>query len=600
MHLLNGWAMMIGGNISELKIVVSLATDKVKQGVASVKTQMTSLKRSVDNATAGIKPSFKKVVKPIEDVSTSTKEASFAMKMFGQGGASVANTLSIALSKINPQFGQMREGISAVGSSMKGLAKTSKGAMVAVGAAIAAIAAVAIANVAKAMYDRISELVAFAAPDEYKKATEGMNNAINKLKTSIGTVLVPIFSMLSKAIEVVADALSWFVEKVVAPYWGFISGMFGWMDAFDTSGVSSVSDTMSDASDSTGKMADDVKEMGKGLAGFDKLTVQAKSSDSSSASTDDTPLGNVDDVKRNAEQYNKIKESMMGGAKFAEKIKTKISAILEPVKRAIVRIKGIIDKIVKAVSTIDLKKTLNDAKARVLGLASTIKGKIDNLNKAIEGGNITRTVLCQLEDQIGADGAMFKPYTDEQMAVVNRTLSRMMDDTYTADGRLQPEMHLDMSWLDKDVRKWCVRMGTEALKAASVSMDVFRKRASVSAFRAATLCYYLYRLEGEVSDTLAQNRCRRIYLFMADYILSMMLKRWGKRYEELLRKREEKTPQEGQVKLIDRLPDVFSREQLRTLIKEHNVATPDRVLISQWRAKGLIETVEKFRYRKLS
>ena len=220
-------------------------------------------------------------------------------------------------------------------------------------------------------------------------------------------------------------------------------------------------------------------------------------------------------------------------------------------------------------------------------------------NKAIEGGNITRTVLCQLEDQIGADGAMFKPYTDEQMAVVNRTLSRMMDDTYTADGRLQPEMHLDMSWLDKDVRKWCVRMGTEALKAASVSMDVFRKRASVSAFRAATLCYYLYRLEGEVSDTLAQNRCRRIYLFMADYILSMMLKRWGKKYEELLRKREEKTPQEGQVKLIDRLSDVFSREQLRTLIKEHNVATPDRVLISQWRAKGLIETVEKFQYRKL-
>lgn len=73
----------------------------------------------------------------------------------------------------------------------------------------------------------------------------------------------------------------------------------------------------------------------------------------------------------------------------------------------------------------------------------------------------------------------------------------------------------------------------------------------------------------------------------------------GKRYEELLRKREEKTPQEGQVKLIDRLPDVFSREQLRTLIKEHNVATPDRVLISQWRAKGLIETVEKFQYRKL-
>lgn len=374
---------MIGGNISELKIVVSLATDKVKQGVASVKTQMTSLKRSVDNATASIKPSFKKVVKPIEDVSTSTKEASLAMKMFGQGGASVANTLSVALSKINPQFGQMREGISAVGSSMKGLAKTSKGAMVAVGAAIAAIAAVAIAKVAKAMYQKMSELVAFAAPDEYKKATEGMNNAINKLKTSIGTVLVPIFSTLSKAIEVVADALTWFVEKVVAPYWGFISGMFGWMDAFDTSGVSSVSDTMSDASDSTGKMADDVKEMGKGLAGFDKLTVQSKSSDSSSASTDDTPLGNVDDVKRNAEQYERIKASMEAGANLAGKIKEKIQGLIAPVQSAIGWVSRIITKIVKHISKIDLKKTYRDMAVGLSTFSTNVRNGISNLNKAI-------------------------------------------------------------------------------------------------------------------------------------------------------------------------------------------------------------------------
>ena len=369
--------MMIGGNISELKIVVSLATDKVKQGVASVKTQMTSLKRSVDNATASIKPSFKKVVKPIEDVSTSTKEASLAMKMFGQGGASVANTLSVALSKINPQFGQMREGISAVGSSMKGLAKTSKGAMVAVGAAIAAIAAVAIAKVAKAMYDKMSELVAFAAPDEYKKATEGMNNAINKLKTSIGTVLVPIFSTLSKAIEVVADALTWFVEKVVAPYWGFISGMFGWMDAFDTSGVSSVSDTMSDASDSTGKMADDVKEMGKGLAGFDKLTVQAKSSST-------TDLGDADENKRNAEQYERIKASMEAGANLAGKIKEKIQGLIAPVQSAIGWVSRTITKIVKHISKIDLKKTYRDMAVGLSTFSTKVRNGISNLNKAIE------------------------------------------------------------------------------------------------------------------------------------------------------------------------------------------------------------------------
>jgi dephospho-CoA kinase len=56
--------------------------------------------------------------------------------------------------------------------------------------------------------------------------------------------------------------------------------------------------------------------------------------------------------------------------------------------------------------------------------------------KAVEGGNITRTVLCQLEDQIGSDGAMFKPYTDEQLQSIHTMLDRLMADTYTPEGML--------------------------------------------------------------------------------------------------------------------------------------------------------------------
>lgn len=47
---------------------------------------------------------------------------------------------------------------------------------------------------------------------------------------------------------------------------------------------------------------------------------------------------------------------------------------------------------------------------------------------AIEGGNITRTVLCQLKDQIGADGAMFRPYTQDQMDHINSILQKIMAD----------------------------------------------------------------------------------------------------------------------------------------------------------------------------
>ena len=246
--------------------------------------------------------------------------------------------------------------------------------------------------------------------------------------------------------------------------------------------------------------------------------------------------------------------------------------------------------------------------------------------KAVEGGNITRTVLCQLEDQIGADGAMFKPYSPEQLQNINDTLDRMMADVYTSDGALRDEMLLDTSWIERDVRRWCQQKGREALQSGSAAIDVFRKRASVSAFRIMCLCYYLYCLEAGIScsekfsgqfssdfersdpkslnphpSTLnhIQRRCRKIYNFMADYVLQMLLRRWGKTFEDLQARRIDLTADTGRPKLIDRLPREFSRDQLRALIQEQQVATPDRVLVSQWKANHWIEERDKFQYLKL-
>ncbi len=218
--------------------------------------------------------------------------------------------------------------------------------------------------------------------------------------------------------------------------------------------------------------------------------------------------------------------------------------------------------------------------------------------RAIEGGNVTRTVLCQLEDQIGADGAMFKPYTSEQLQIINSTLQKMMADTYTPEGALKDEFFLDTSWIERDVRRWCQQKGKEALQTGSSALDIFRKRASVSAFRIMALCYYLYLLESDDKQQ-AQRRCRKLYLFMADYILKMLLRRWGKMFEDLQVRRVDLTADTGRPKLIDRLPREFSRDQLRALISEAQVATPDRVLVSQWKANHWIEETEKFLYKKL-
>ena len=231
--------------------------------------------------------------------------------------------------------------------------------------------------------------------------------------------------------------------------------------------------------------------------------------------------------------------------------------------------------------------------------------------KAIEGGNITRTILCRLDETLGEDGAIFTPYTPEQKAHIDRMLKRLMDETYDDDGGLMPTIQLDTAWLDKTVCAWVRAKGKEASLSGSRSLDVFRKRSSVSAFRVAALCQYLYELENtdrcadriqntdRISTETIHKRVRQIYLFMADYILDGMMDRWGKRFEELNTKRENENKPGPKTVLFDQLSETFNRSQLRALIEQQGKTTPDKVFLSQWKKLRVIEEVEKDTFRKL-
>ena len=236
--------------------------------------------------------------------------------------------------------------------------------------------------------------------------------------------------------------------------------------------------------------------------------------------------------------------------------------------------------------------------------------------KAIEGGNITRTILCKLDENIGEEGAIFLPYTVEQRIAIDATLARLMNETYDGDGMLKPTVNLDMSWLDKTVCKWVREKGREASLSGNYALDVFRKRSSVSAFRIAALCQYLYELENNshLADTRSiisspasresakdtiQKRVRQIYLFMADYILQSMLERWGNRFETLNNKREKENKPGPKECLFERLPDNFTREQLNTLIEQSGKVTPVKVFIYQWKKLRVIEAIDRNNFRKV-
>ena len=227
--------------------------------------------------------------------------------------------------------------------------------------------------------------------------------------------------------------------------------------------------------------------------------------------------------------------------------------------------------------------------------------------KAIEGGNITRTILCRLDERLGEDGALFKPYTAEQRMRIDAMLKRLMDETYDKDGGLMPTITLDTQWLDKTVCQWVRAKAKEASLSGNRALDVFRKRSSVSAFRVAALCQYLYELElGGIAPSSKQptvetihKRVRQIYLYMADYILDGMMDRWGKRFEDLNTKRDQENKPGPKTVLFDLLSETFNRSQLRALIEQQGKTTPEKVFLSQWKKLHVIEKIDNDTFKKV-
>lgn len=215
----------------------------------------------------------------------------------------------------------------------------------------------------------------------------------------------------------------------------------------------------------------------------------------------------------------------------------------------------------------------------------------------IEGGGVTRTILVELDDALGEDAPIFRRLTEKQQAVIDQALDRMDHDVYAEDGTIKPEMFIDMNWLFPTIRDWCGEQNREILRSGSRAHNTFFKRSSVSAFRIATLCYYLYQIS-DCGTTRAKKYCKRIYLFCAQYILDSMLHKWGKRFEELSAQRIQGESQ-TRVPLFDQLTSPFTRDQLDELIKRMELNTETKIFVSKWKAKGWIKETQHYVYEKL-
>lgn len=215
----------------------------------------------------------------------------------------------------------------------------------------------------------------------------------------------------------------------------------------------------------------------------------------------------------------------------------------------------------------------------------------------IEGGGVTRTILIQLEDALGEEAPIFRCLTPKQRDTIDSVLDKMDQDVYQEDGTIQEERFVEMQFLFPLIREWCAEQNRQILRSGSRAHNTFFKRSSVSAFRIATLCYYLYQLGG-MGQTKARKFCKQIYQFCAQTILDNMLHKWGKRFEELTQQRIQGEAQ-TRVPVFDQLTKTFTRDQLDELVKRLELTTQTKIFISKWKAKGWIKETQRFTYEKL-
>ena len=216
---------------------------------------------------------------------------------------------------------------------------------------------------------------------------------------------------------------------------------------------------------------------------------------------------------------------------------------------------------------------------------------------AIEGGNVTRNILCTVDTQLGEAPLLFKPLSDEQKQSIETTLQKLMELCYSEDGKsLGKETLLDTKWLDPAVKKWCEERRADVMKSMSKALDVFYKRSSVSAFRIASLMQYLYQVEGGLSEKEIHRRVKQIYLSCADRILQSMLGKWGDIFDDI--NAEQQVKPYHTCNYFDELPQEFSRQFLQQFLQRKNIRTPLKNVVCNWKRKGWIICNGKSMIRK--
>jgi len=239
-------------------------------------------------------------------------------------------------------------------------------------------------------------------------------------------------------------------------------------------------------------------------------------------------------------------------------------------------------------------------------LFTSTQDQIDRFFRNVEDGLVTRFSVCPIENQTFAKFVPWKPFNSKDKLQIKTILSRLemknyklpltfdkedLQDAEAADldkviaeqYEFQSFEHVDLQYIHKPLLDWLEEERIKAAETLNEARDVFRRRAAVKGFRLALLCHGLYANVG----TREKKIITEFVKWFCTVDLRNSLYQFGERYNELQQNTKKNVM--PQAEIYNRMPDEFTKNDLRVALQRAYMKTPVKHVVSLWYRNKMIE-----------
>ena len=239
-------------------------------------------------------------------------------------------------------------------------------------------------------------------------------------------------------------------------------------------------------------------------------------------------------------------------------------------------------------------------------LFTSTQDQIDRFFKNVEDGLVTRFSVCPIENQTFAKFVPWKPFNSKDKLQIKNILARLemknyklpltfdredlqdvevaeLDKVIAEQYEFQPFEHVDLSYIYKPLLDWLEKERIKSAETLNEARDVFRRRAAVKGFRLALLCHGLYANVGKREQQVITNFVK----WFCAVDLRNSLYQFEHRYNELQQSVQKTGVRHAEI--FDRMPDEFSKSDLRAALQRAYIKSPVKAVIYLWRNNKLIE-----------